>query len=300
MSAPTNNADLVSAANTSRERFRITSGQGSPLERTLAHSDVAAPAAPSVGVTHATGSGSGGTGLAMETEAPPAISPSAEMRTPDQLHLNRDEAAPGPTSTSERSAMIAESGDADARPVPRPCAYTDVRIADHGGSALAASAAPAAREPLDPRLVAVVAASVGARATSSSASEAPTESSTLRAGHVVLPSWRRSEADTERSMVASNTAPTPDGGWEENAKTFLTNYLPVPMPVVDTTPVGHWTPGLPKPKAQAAVKAAPAKAAPRPEWTADQWQGWQDPSWRKDADDYDRFPNWRSSQRHGP
>ena len=145
-----------------------------------------------------------------------------------------------------------------------------MRIADHGGSALAASAAPAAREPLDPRLVAVVAASVGARASSSSASEAPTESSTLRAGHVVLPSWRRSEADTERSMVASNTAPTPDGGWEENAKTFLTNYLPVPMPVVDTTPVGHWTPGLPKPKAQAAVKAAPAKAAPRPEWTADQ------------------------------
>ena len=189
--------------------------------------------------------------------------------------------------------MIAESGDTDARPVPRPCAYTDVRIADHGGSALAASAAPAARAPLDPRLVAVVAAMVGARASSSSASEAPTESSTPKAGHVVLPSWRRSEADTERSMVASNTAPTPDGGWEENAKTFLTNYLPVPMPVVDTTPVGHWTPSLPK--AKATVKAASAKAAPRPEWTPEStgpWQGWQ-ASWED-------TPNWRSSQRRGP
>ncbi len=150
MLALRNDADLASAAIISRERFQITSGR--PFERALAQSDVAAPAAPSVEVTHATGSGSGGTGLTMETEAPPAISPSAGMRTPDQFHLSRDETAPGPASTSERSAMIAESGDTDAtQPAPRPCACSDLRLADHGGSA---SAAPAASErPLDPRFL---------------------------------------------------------------------------------------------------------------------------------------------------
>ncbi len=52
MLAPRNDADLVSAAIISRERFQITSGH--PLGRMLAQSDVAAPAAPSVEVTHAT------------------------------------------------------------------------------------------------------------------------------------------------------------------------------------------------------------------------------------------------------
>ena len=82
MLALRNDADLVSAATAGRERFQITSGH--PLERMLAQTDVTAPAAPSVEVTHATSSGSGGTGLTIETEAPPAISPSAGMRTPDQ------------------------------------------------------------------------------------------------------------------------------------------------------------------------------------------------------------------------
>ncbi len=170
-----------------------------------------------------------------------------------------------------------------------------MRLADHGGSALAASAAPAARQPLDPRLVAVVAASVEARASSSSASEAPTGSSTPKAGHLVLPSWRRSEADSGRSTMASNTAPATEDGWVARTETFLTNYLPGAMPVTDATPASHWTPSLPK--AKATVKAASAKAAPRPEWTPEStgpWQGWQASSWWEDT------PNWRSSQRRGP
>ncbi len=98
--------------------------------------------------------------------------------------------------------------------------------------------------------------------------------------------------------MALDTAPTPEENLVARTYTFLTNYLPGPVPVVDTTPTGHWTPSLPK--AKATVKAAPAKAATRPAWTPAQWQDWQDSGWWQDADDYDRYPNWRSSQRHGP
>ena len=147
-------------------------------------------------------------------------------------------------------------------------------------------------------MVAVVAGVIEARASSSSASEAPTASSTPRVGHVATPSWRRSAADTERSMVASNTAPTPEEGWEARTQTWLTNnlpenYLPGPMPVVDTTPTSHWTPSLPK--AKAATEGASAKAASRPTWTPESrlWQEWQDSIW------WDDTSVWRSGQRRG-
>ncbi len=101
MLALTNNADLVSAAETSRMKFQNVSGRGGPLERTLAHFTDATPAASSVGDTHARSSGSGIADLTMESEAPPATSPIAETRTPDQLHLSQDEAAVGPATALE-------------------------------------------------------------------------------------------------------------------------------------------------------------------------------------------------------
>ena len=113
--ALTNNADLVSAAGTSRVRFQNVSGRGSPFERML-DSTVAAPAAPSVGDTHATSSGSGNAGLTGDRGSA-STSLDAGMRTPDHLRMSRDETVLSPATTSERSAMVAESGDTDA-PVP--------------------------------------------------------------------------------------------------------------------------------------------------------------------------------------
>ncbi len=214
----------------------------------------------------------------------------AGVRTPDHLHMSRDETGSSFATTSGRSAMVAESGDTDAQPVTRPCAYTDVRLS-HGGGTLAASAAPAVREPM---------------ASSSSASEDPSAPSAFRVGHLVTPSWRRSAADTERSMVAMDTAPTPDEGWEARTETWLTNripgnYIPGPLRITDMSPPdvgampgGRWTPTLPKAKAKA--KAASAKAATRPDRTSEttqSWQGWQGSSW------WDDTSTWRSGQRRG-
>ena len=96
MLALTNNAELVSAAESSRVRLQIPIGKLDPLGRMLARSTVATSAASSVGDTHARSSGG---------------------------------------SERSAEIAVGVSGDADAPSVVHPCAYSDVRFVDSADAA---------------------------------------------------------------------------------------------------------------------------------------------------------------------